>query len=283
MNIDHLEIRLSRAASLPLLPGVVTEVLSLPEDSPGGVRDYERIIQRDAALAAKILRTSNSAYYGGAGDVTDLNQAIARLGIGATRATCIAAGFYSSLNFRNIHKRFSISNYWQHSLGVACTSKLLAMLTKQSVPEQAFLAGLLHDIGKLAFCMFLPVQATQVYDLMENQHITQYEAEQSILEFTHQEIGKRVSSRWQIPSMYHKPVSQHHNPMDFGEPDSLTVIVHIADYLTHAAGISSIPTECPPELNPLVEMHLGMAEEQYQPIQAAVAMEVAKISQQMGV
>ena len=176
MEIRHIETKLARATTLPILPNAVAQVLALTDNPNAGARDYERVIKQDAALTTKILRTANSPYYGG-GNITNLQRALSQLGVNAIRSICLAVSFQSALASRNLDRRFSPSRFWQHSLAVACGAKVLACVARDPNAEEAFIAGLVHDIGKLALCMFLPLETNQVYNMMAEQKISQYQAD----------------------------------------------------------------------------------------------------------
>ena len=283
MELKHIETKLARATTLPILPNVVMQVLALTEDFNASARDYERLIMQDAALAAKILRTANSSYFGGCGQITTLRRALAQVGNNTLRSMCLTVSLQSALSSKNLNKAFNPQYFWLHSLGVACAAKILACLARDSRAEEAFVAGLVHDIGKLALCMFLPVEATHVYELMQACKITQYEAEMQFLGVTHQDIGRMAAERWQLPEAYLMPIAKHHTPAeDCDEIDPLTAYVHVADIIAHQIGLGFEVDSANHCADPTVLALLNISEAQYDPIRLAVANEVSKMSSQMG-
>jgi HD-like signal output (HDOD) protein len=284
MDLTKIEIKLSRATTLPILPSVVTELLILTKNSGANARDFERVINQDAALAAKILRTANSSYFGGNGQITTLPRAITQLGVNTIRSICMTVAFQNSLSKQTVNKRFNVGEFWRHSLAVACAAKVVACLRRSPLAEEAFVAGLVHDIGKLAMSMFMPLEANYVYDLMESQNLSQYEAEQQFLQVTHQEIGFLAAQRWQLPDIYLAPISKHHTPTeDVFEIDPLTAFVHAGNAIAYEAGLGFGPAGEVNGLDPLVKDFLGISDAQYEPLRNAVAGEIGKISLQMGV
>jgi HD-like signal output (HDOD) protein len=282
MDLKHLEIRLERATTLPIFSGAVSQVLALTQNLNAGTRDYERAISQDAALSAKILRTANSPYFGGNGQITSLQRAMAQLGSNTLRSICMAVAFQSALGVKTLNKRFDFHQFWKHSMAVACAAKVLALLTRDPQAEEAFIAGLLHDVGKLALCMFMPLEANQVYTAMEEQHISQFEAELACLQLTHQEIGRLAAQRWQLPPLYHEPIAKHHTPAEDGsEIDRLTALVHVGNALAYEVGLGSAPAGCMNSADPQVVDFLGISPAQFEPLKGAITMEVAKLGAQL--
>ncbi len=284
MELKHIETKLARATTLPILPNLVMQILALTDDMNASARDYERLIMQDAAMTAKILRTANSSYFGGNGQITSLRRALTQVGNNTLRSMCLTVSLQSALSSKTLNKAFNPKSFWLHSLAVACAAKILACLARDPRGEEAFVAGLVHDIGKLALCMFLPMEATHVYQLMQTYKITQFEAELQFLDVTHEDIGHMAAQRWQLPDIYLTPIAKHHDPTaDADEIDMLTAYVHVANAIAHQIGLGFEPAaanHCP---NPTVVALLNISEEQYDPIRSAVASEVAKMGSQMGV
>ncbi len=282
MDLGHLNVILSRASTMPVLPTVVTQVMELADNPNAGTRDFERVIARDTVLSAKILRTANSSYYGGDGNISSLQRALAKLGCNVVRSICITVAFQSSMNRKDIGD-LNIVQLWQHSLAVACASKVLAILQKDAHAEEAFVAGLLHDVGKLALAIYMPKEHQAVSVLMHTKGISQYEAEMMALQVTHQEIGKMVAEHWGLPAMYHPSISQHHTPFSSSEKITpLLAYVHVGNALAHQTGLGYSPNGCTYEPDMRVVEQLGIAPEQFEPLRQAVAAGVARLSTNMG-
>jgi HD-like signal output (HDOD) protein len=280
LDVKQIELRLSRATTLPIMPGIVSQVLSMTDNPDYGARHYEQVISKDAALAAKILRTANSPIFGGNGNITSLQRALSQLGLNTLRSVCMTVAFQSALHNKSLSKRFDPVYFWQHSLAVACASKVLACLKRHPQPEEAFLAGLLHDIGKLALCLFLSEEANTVFNFMQLRKVSQFEAERSCLGITHQEIGRMAAECWSLPEIYHDPIAKHHTPTeDIYEINALTAFVHVGNLLAHEIDKGVSPPNAPEEVDSLILGYLDIPEAQFHPVRQAVAHEVSRISE----
>ncbi len=283
MELKNIEIKISRGTNLPILPSVVTEILTLMDNPNASGKDYERVMLQDAALASKILRAANSSYYGGSGNITTLQRAVSQLGANAIRSICLTVSFQSALPVKELGNKFNVKNFWQHSLAVACGAKILACLRHDHLAEEAYIAGLMHDIGKLALCLYLPEEAAQIYDMMDKKKISQYEAEDEYLEVTHQEMGLLAAQSWSLPEIYHGPIAHHHTPTsDILEIDPLTAYVHISNAIAYEIGVGYAEAGTMNGMDPQVKEFLEISEEQYDPVRTAVAQAVSRMSDQMG-
>ncbi|HZP82602.1 MAG TPA: HDOD domain-containing protein [Chthonomonadaceae bacterium] len=283
MELRDIETRLARTTTVPILPHLVTQILRLTDNPNAHARDYERLIIQDAGMAAKVLRTANTPYFGGGGQITTLQRALIQLGDNTVRSICLTVAFQSSLMTKSFNKRFNVGRFWQHSLAVACAAKILARLRRNPLAEEAFVAGLMHDLGKLVIAMLLPLEANLIYNLVEVQQMSDYEAEQQTLGLTHQEIGRLAAERWCLPGIYFDPIAKHHTPTeDVFEIDPLTAFVHIGNALAHEIDMGFSPPGNVNRADPLVLDFLEIPEAQYDPIRTAVLKEVLIVSKQMG-
>ncbi|HLK56625.1 MAG TPA: HDOD domain-containing protein [Chthonomonadaceae bacterium] len=283
MNIQHLAIKLARATTLPVFSKVVKQVLTLAENPNASAREYELVIGQDTALSAKIIRTANSTFYNRGAQITTLQRAIVQLGNSTIRSICLAVGFKSSVDAVSCNKHFDSKVFWQHSLAVACTAKLIACLRNQPLAEEAFMAGMMHDIGKLALAMFLPGEAEYVYRLMELRNVSQYEAEMEALKLSHQDIGQMVAERWELPGVYLSSITSHHAPpLEVVFEDPLVSYVHIANALTYSTGLGLGPAGEMNQVDPMIQDMLELDPSVYDKINRVVANEVAQLSVQMG-
>jgi len=282
VNIRDIEVKLARAP-LPVFPTVVSQILRLSEDPGATARDYEKIINISPELSAKILRTANSSYYGGNGQVATIQAALMRMGSDTVRSICVAVTFQATLQNKAAAQNMNMEAFWQHSLGVACATKILATLHKSPLKEPAFIAGLLHDIGKMALYMLMPQEGQLVRKYQEKQAADDYQAETAVLGVTHEEVGELAARLWTLPDMLLAPIAHHHRPLpaDFASTP-LMAYVNVGNALAYEAGLAFSPAGPNNEADPCALEFLGLPAEQYEPLRAVIVKEVQAISSQLG-
>jgi len=219
---------------LPALPGVVTRILKETEDPDTCAQTIERMIGTEPALASKVLRVVNSAYYGLSGQVTSLAQATVILGLQQVRNLVLSVGAFSTMKPKTPRQNQMMEAFWLHSFGTAAATQCIAQQKKLSITETetAFVGGLLHDIGRL----FLFSNFTQTYDqviLYADQKKVQVEsAEKKLLGLTHSDVGSQMAQHWKLPKVLTRIIGKHEGPFDADAPDPMVYSVHIGDWLT---------------------------------------------------
>lgn len=278
MDYKHLETQLARASTLPILPHVTLQLLKLADSPNVGTKDYERVIMQDPAMVAKLLRMANSPFFGGGGRISSLQRAILMLGVETVRSICIMVSLQSGSSTRKPGRHFNIAEFWQHSIAVACMSKVVAMIKKYPKPEEAFLAGLMHDIGKLGIALFLPEESSQVFQQRSSTTLSDYEIEQESLKITHEEVGYEIATRWQLPPIYWGAISHHHSPLESAvASDDLALYVHVGNALAYECGLGFGHQGEANRINPAVQALVQIDEEQYSRICTTVYEEVQKL------
>lgn len=214
---------------LPALSHVASKVLAITEDPDANASDLAETINLDPNLAASILKLANSAYYGFARHISTVTDAIVLLGFSTIKSLTIAASTYKIYNKEVSGYSLSKGEIWRHSIGCAMMSKLIAMRSKYKVPEEAYVAGLIHDIGKIVLDRFVEKEFAQITEIVDNEKISFSEAEKRILGFDHPEVGAKVVERWNFPANLVEAIRYHHEPEKAEVSPPLTSIVHIAD------------------------------------------------------
>ena len=214
-----------RVKDLPTLPTTVVALGQAVEDDRCTVDKILAILSKDPPLSAAMLRLANSVAYAGEGQVNDLRTAIMRMGFDAVlnlgRTASIIRNFKGS-------QHLNATLLWQHSVAVALTAKAICRLQRnRSMEETAFLAGLLHDIGKIALdhC-FSEEYAPVVQAFRDGEFIV--DAEQRLLGITHAQVGAMVAENWNFPEDFVEAIRDHHEPP---EGSYLANLLHLADLL----------------------------------------------------
>jgi len=215
---------------LPALPTVAVRVMRITADPKATLPELRRVIEADEALASKILRFSNSALYGRVGTVSTLHGAITALGFLTVRWLAITASAHTLFRKSAVHDS-DHGVLWQHSLKCAIGSRLLAKRIDlgPNQLEEAFLAGLLHDIGKLVVLEKIPGYISRFYEWCEALSLEFFEVEQDVLGTNHAEISRHIFKHWNIPSSLSDAVANHHSPELAKESKVLAQVLSTAD------------------------------------------------------
>jgi HD-like signal output (HDOD) protein len=218
---------------LPALPSVVTHVLQETENPDATATAIERLICSEQALAAKVLRVVNSAYYGLSGQVTSLSQAVVILGMHQIRNLVLSVSAMSSMQARTPKQAETLRVFWLHSFGTAAATQLIAKRKHFSVrdTETVFVGGLLHDIGRLFLFTNFTRTYEQVLKYAESRDIPIDSAEISLLGMSHGMIGAQMASYWKLPSVLETLIGSHEGPFEDGG-DPLLFSIHIGDWIT---------------------------------------------------
>lgn len=217
-----------RIQDLPTLPGVALELVNLLEDPECSANEIEAILSCDPALTMKVMRVSNSSFFGFT-NIKTLREAILLVGFGAVRSIVLAASVFDT--FAGIGHVFDRVEFWQHSLGVAVAARLLAQEHHGLDVDEAFLAGLLHDIGKLVFDQYAADQWGDVIKDASRKKIALFEAERTSFGFSHGQVGQWLAMSWKLPQVYVSAIFYHHQPSFAREDQVVVALVHLADIL----------------------------------------------------
>lgn len=225
------------ASDLPTIPVVATKVMQLIESESATAEELAKVVASDPAVAARVLKISNSSFYGCQRQIQTLSHAIVVLGFGTLKSLVVAA------SVKQVYQPYGLTEkmLWEHSFGAGLAARIIAKETRLVSEEEAFLGGLFHDIGKI---IMNTMSSTQFQDAMQrcyNDGITFEEAERQVYSYTHAEVGGLVIKKWNFPDMLMHAVLNHHS-FEFGEDVdpcqiNLTCIVGLANMFCHKAGI----------------------------------------------
>lgn len=238
---------ISEIKELPTLPQVAVMLMDLLDDPSTGAPEINRVMARDPALAGKILKLVNSAYYGLSNKVSGLNQAIVILGFKTVKSVALSASVMGLFKGPEQSGSFDRTLFWKHSIACACVARLAAGKNNAFDPETAFSAGLLHDVGKLVLAHHLPSKADEIVSLAEEKKISFLEAEQEILDTNHTEIGGWLVDTWGLPEELVDAIAHHHD-LESAPRKELVAVVQFANYLAKVKGVQAPGSFEAPEL-----------------------------------
>ncbi len=234
---EKLQQLVQTVRDLPALPEVVVRVMRMAEDPRSDAQGIARVIATDQAMAARVLKLANSAFYGLPRRVSTLSEAVVILGFRTIKNLAIAASTFELLNREIAGYWLQRGELWRHSLACAIGAQLIARRVRLPVSEEAFVAGLLHDIGKVAINLFVREQFDQIMERALQDRIPFVEAEQAVLGFNHAMAGGLIAEKWNLPPLLVSVIKYHHQPSSAPEKEPMISVVHLADLLSITMGM----------------------------------------------
>lgn len=225
------------AGDLPTIPIVATKVMQLIESENASSEEIAKVVASDPAVAARVLKISNSSFYGCQRQIQTLSHAIVVLGSSTLKSLVIAA------SVKQVYKPYGLTEkmLWEHSFGAGLAAKIIANEISQVNEEEAFLGGLFHDIGKNIMNFLDNNQFQIAMQICFNDRVTFAEAERQVYSYTHSEVGALVIKKWNFPDFLMNAVLKHHT-FDFNDDEDpyrmrLTCVVGLANLFCNKAGI----------------------------------------------
>lgn len=266
--------------SLPSFPAVVSELAALVHQPSANFDAIANTVGLDQALTARVLQLANSPFYGRSGQVASIRDGINILGLRQLNGLVAAATV--TLQFERLHgKPLGMTEFWQHSIACAVTSRQLALSCGLD-DAAAFTAGLLHDVGRLVLDNHCPEAMVEVKQWTEQHSVPLCAAERQLLGICHAEIGEWVSRHWRFTPDIIEAIANHHQPPPAG-PTTLIDVVHAANAMVQ--GIETPGTVLQsdsPAIDALAWSRLRLGPESVQALQAQVAAECANLQTVLG-
>jgi HD-like signal output (HDOD) protein len=273
------KIILNRLTELPPMPQVMFKAREIMNDPTSSFKALADILEKDQAMATRVLRLSNSAYYGLAGKVTSLQHAAVLLGY-KTVGEVVAMATSSKLLGDSLEGYgLNSGDLWKHSLAVAISSRLIAAKGHKELENDAFSAGLIHDAGKIVLNKYVLERRDAFEDYMNDQSKSFLDAEKEILGFDHSEIAAGMCDVWKIPKSLVSAICFHHNPSSTNG-NVLAIIVHVADALALMSGIGAGVDGMLYKMDQRAQESLGLNEEDLRAILDQTVESVEKITEQ---
>lgn len=268
-------------AHIATLPEITLKIIQLVESPTSTAQDLHNVIAKDPALCTRILKVVNSAFYGLPGQIGSINRAIVLLGLNAVKNIAIAASLAKLFKGGQLAAGFSAKDLWTHSVGVGTATKMMADHLKLGFADEAFLAGLLHDVGimvELQFDRNKLVEVLQRVTESGEAHPDWLAAEIAVFGATHQDFGAALCEKWKFPRSFAQVTGYHHRPMELPyDSRTMACLVHIADRLSAGIGAGfnlDVPyTDLPPD----VLEHLKLDAEDIEQIKARLPEQLAAV------
>jgi putative nucleotidyltransferase with HDIG domain len=220
---------------IPPLPEVALKVIEYGDDEAVNADEIGQFIARDQGLTGQILKIANSAYFGMKRQIGTIRHAAVVLGARRLRSAVVAASLgevYSGTALGRI--------LWEHSLIVAMIASELARIHRHSDPELAFVAGIMHDVGKSVIDTQYPESYVEVLEKISREQKSCLEAERSSFGFDHTHVGSIVADVWGLPKGLHSAIRYHHSTWEARHDPELTSLVYLADRVAQSIGIGMV-------------------------------------------
>lgn len=246
MSLDRLLSDVASVPSLPLLYSRLDETINHPRSS---IADIAKVLSEDQGLAARILKLANSPLFGYFSKIDTITQAVTIIGIQQVRDLALAIsvmGLFAGLP----EDLITMEHFWRHSICSALAARVLATSQRESNLERFFVAGVLHDIGRLVLFIRMPDLCREMIETAQQQQQSLHEIERQRLGYDHADVGGALLRLWKLPIRVAEPVEYHHRCNQAGQFPRESAILHCADLLAHALENGGIALSLVPPLIP---------------------------------
>lgn len=258
---------LEQVDKLPTLPLVAVRLLGVTGDELGSPRDVAKLIESDQSLTAKTLKMANSAFYGRSGAISTIRDAVVLIGFNAVRSTVLSLAVMDLFRSRPSSNGFDPEAFWVHSLACAICAREISRRVDAGTQkaEEAFVCGMLHDVGKVLLDHHLPDLYEEVIRHVEKHRVVVGEAEERVLGVDHTEVGSALLRLWKLPEHQTEAIARHHRLPSFtasvNGSTRLAGIVNLADTVVRIHRLGSGGDSVPRIVDPSLRDALGLGEE----------------------
>lgn len=279
--VDAPEVRdaILRVRDLPTLPSVLGKILSTAADPDSSALDLGKLIASDQSLSATLLKLVNSAYYGFYRQIKSVTQAIVMLGFNEARNLTLTATAFRTLKASS--SDYDRNQLWRHTLATAMAAEQCAKRKKLSIGG-AFEAGLLHDIGKVAFDTLYPEQFLRAAHRAHEQQKRIAETEQELFGIDHAEVGGLLGEHWNLPPSVVEAIRHHHTPEQATLEPDLTALTAVANHITYSAELGESSNSKPPAFPEAAAERLGITADDCQTVADSLRENEEQINEVVG-
>lgn len=275
VDLESLALSMSRTENLPVLSSVVTEVLNTIDNPSSSPKMLEGILERDASIAGKILRVANSAAYSSQ-PIASVGRAVSMLGLNTVRSLVVSIGFQNFSSGRSRSQRFSRVEFWKHSLAVALAARVLARMKAPALAEEAYTAGLMHDMGLLILDRFCPEELDRaIFDSAER-GLPIHASLNEVLGYDEAQVSGLMAERFRLSELIRNAIEFHLNPIAADQHQEASMLVSAANTLAHQCGYENQAPGVEMAMDAMAQVFLGIGEDQLGVIKTVIQAEVAR-------
>ena len=236
-NANALELLVAQVENLPGLAEVALRVIRTVDNPRSSAAQVAHELSTDQALTARVLKLANSVAFTGSRPISTVSEAVVRVGMRSIRNLAYAASCEQMMTDPLDGYALKHGELWRHSYACGMAAQIIAKTVGYKPSEEAFVAGLLHDIGKVMLNTYLRDNYARVRARVESDAIPFMEAEVAELGFDHAMAGGMMLKHWRLPENLVDAITDHYDPMASEKPSQLSQIVHVADIVTTMLGI----------------------------------------------
>jgi HD-like signal output (HDOD) protein len=278
----ELEDRFKHLTNLPTLPEIASRLMTMVNDPLVSTSDVAAIIAQDPSLSSRVLRLSNSAFYGMPGKINTINHAVVLLGFKIITTIVLSLTVFDMFpEHKRSRRLFDRKAFWLHSLCCGLIARRLAQHAKKRFlfdPEELFCAGLLHDIGKIVLEQYLHEEFHTALTVARDKAIPQYRAEMECLGFSHATVAEWLTAGWGLPAQISRALAKHHEPEDAHQLIDSAGVCHVADWLCYSLGIVIDTAYQAPECDDSIIERLGCTPEFLDDLRTGIQQELESSS-----
>ena len=231
MTNTYLHSINARIESFPALPEIVTKVIAITANPESSANDLMQVILPDQAMSATILKVANSAFFGIPKEVVTVERAVVVLGYEEVKNIVIGKAIFASFPKMTRDTRTTVGLFWEHTFTCGLAAKIIAEDLRLS-PSELFIAGLIHDIGKLAMFLAFPEQYPLLKELANHHLLYNTIEEQKCYSISHDQVGLQLARKWLLPDQFAVAIGHHHAPQEAAEFRQYALIIQVADILS---------------------------------------------------
>jgi len=250
-QMQALRSKIEAVKNIPTLPGVVSKITSMIHDPHVSTEKLGGIISKDQVLSVKVLKLVNSPFYGFPGRISSVSHSLVLLGFNVIKGMLISASVFDMMSQAMV-------GLWEHSLGCATVAGIIGRKLNETDSEEVFIAGLLHDIGKVMIKVTLPEDFEAILRTAREEGAWMCEVEERVVGVDHTGIVRWVAAKWNLPANIAEPMTFHHAPSRARNYGRRAAMVHLADLLIQAVGFGDSGSPFVPPLDTRALSLLGV-------------------------
>jgi HD-like signal output (HDOD) protein len=235
VDFQTLCLKISRSENLPVLPGVVLDLLQLFGDENVSPRKLESIISQDSGLTAKVLRVASSPAYG-TGACETISRAISLIGMNRMKQIAVSLGYQQLIHEKPLVASFDRVYFWEHCKATSLLAREIMAVVNKAKQESAFTAGLIFHVGLLAMERFSPAELNHAIGVSKSKNICLKEAEMLACGFTHKQVSEELAKKWVLAPFIIDAITNHDHPEKSTVDNEICSTVAIANTMAYEMG-----------------------------------------------